>query len=90
MYYGVPNVMIATSENLTDWTPLEVDDGRPLAVLSPRPGYFDSWLVEPGPPAILTDHGIVLLYNAGNSDRVRRPWAARARVHGGPGAVRRP
>ena len=69
MYYGVPNVMVATSENLTDWTPLEVDEGRPLAVLSPRPGYFDSWLVEAGPPAILTDDGIVLLYNAGNSDR---------------------
>jgi len=69
MYYGVPNVMIATSENLRDWTPLEVEEGRPLAVLSPRPGYFDSWLVEAGPPAILTDHGIVLLYNAGNSDR---------------------
>ena len=69
MYYGVPNVMVATSENLTDWTPLEVDEGRPLAVLSPRPGYFDSWLVEAGPPAILTEHGIVLLYNAGNSDR---------------------
>jgi predicted GH43/DUF377 family glycosyl hydrolase len=69
MYYGVPNVMVATSENLTDWTPLEVDEGRPLAVLSPRPGYFDSWLVEAGPPAILTADGIVLLYNAGNSDR---------------------
>ena len=64
--------MIATSENLRDWTPLEVED-RPLAVLSPRPGYFDSWLVEAGPPAILTDHGIVLLYNAGNSDRFGDP-----------------
>jgi len=73
MYYGVPNVRIATSENLRDWTPLEVEDGRPLAVLSPRPGYFDSWLVEPGPPAILTDHGIVLLYNAGNSDKFGEP-----------------
>jgi predicted GH43/DUF377 family glycosyl hydrolase len=69
MYFNVPNVLIATSDNLTDWTPLEVEPGKPLAVLSPRPGYFDSWLVEPGPPAILTDRGIVLLYNAGNSDR---------------------
>jgi len=80
MYYGVPNVRIATSENLRDWTPLEVEDGRPLAVLSPRPGYFDSWLVEPGPPAILTDHGIVLLYNAGNSDKFGEPGLA-ARVY---------
>jgi predicted GH43/DUF377 family glycosyl hydrolase len=41
--------------------------------LSPRPGYFDSWLVESGPPAILTDRGIVLLYNAGNSDKFGDP-----------------
>lgn len=74
MYYGVPDIRIATSENLTDWTPLEDDDGKPLEVLSPRPGYFDSWLVEPGPPAIVTDRGIVLLYNAGNSG-----------THGDPG-----
>jgi len=73
MYFNVPNVMIATSENLTEWTPLEIEEGRPLAVLSPRAGYFDSWLVEPGPPAILTERGIVLLYNAGNSDRFGDP-----------------
>ena len=73
MYFNVPNVMIATSENLTEWTPLEIEDGRPLAVLSPRAGYFDSWLVEPGPPAILTDRGIVLLYNAGNSEKFGDP-----------------
>jgi predicted GH43/DUF377 family glycosyl hydrolase len=73
MYFNVPNVMIATSENLTEWTPLEVEEGRPLVVLSPRAGYFDSWLVEPGPPAILTDRGIVLLYNAGNSEKFGDP-----------------
>ena len=73
MYFNVPNVFIATSDNLTDWTPLELNDERPLAVLSPRPGYFDSWLVEPGPPAILTERGIVLLYNAGNGDKFGDP-----------------
>jgi len=67
MYYGVPDIRIATSENLFDWTPLELVDSTALKVLSPRPGYFDSWLVEAGPPAILTDRGIVLIYNAGNS-----------------------
>jgi len=61
MYFGVPSVRIATSDNLIDWTPLED------AVLSPRPGYFDSWLVEAGPPAVITDRGIVVVYNAGNS-----------------------
>ena len=35
-------------------------------VLFPRAGRFDSWLVEPGPPAVRTDAGIVLLYNGGN------------------------
>jgi predicted GH43/DUF377 family glycosyl hydrolase len=67
MYFNVPDVLIATSDNLVDWTPLQDGDGRLLKVLSPRPGYFDSWLVEAGAPAILTQHGIVLMYNAGNN-----------------------
>ena len=66
MYYNVPDIQIATSDDLISWTPLEDANGRALKVLSPRAGYFDSWLVEAGPPAILTDRGIVLLYNAGN------------------------
>jgi predicted GH43/DUF377 family glycosyl hydrolase len=72
MYYGVPDVLLATSDNLLDWTPVEDagTDGRAVKVLSPRAGYFDSWLVEAGPPAILTEHGIVVLYNAGNSSTV--------------------
>jgi beta-1,2-mannosidase len=67
MYFGVPDLLIATSDNLVDWTPLEDADGRLVKVLSPRPGYFDSWLVEGGPPALITSRGIVVLYNAGNS-----------------------
>jgi len=67
MYFNVPHILIATSDDLLDWTIVEDADGRPLRVLSPRPGYFDSWLVEAGPPALLTTHGILLLYNAGNS-----------------------
>jgi predicted GH43/DUF377 family glycosyl hydrolase len=67
MYFGVPTIRVATSDDLIHWTPLEDADSNAIAVLSPRPGYFDSWLVEPGPPALITDHGIVLLYNAGNS-----------------------
>lgn len=67
MYFGVPAVGLATSDNLMDWTPIEDADGRLLSVLSPRPGYFDSWLVEAGPPALLTPRGILVIYNAGNS-----------------------
>jgi predicted GH43/DUF377 family glycosyl hydrolase len=69
MYFNVPDILVATSDDLVNWTPLEDANGRPLRVLSPRPGYFDSWLVEAGPPAILTQRGIVLLYNAGNLGR---------------------
>jgi predicted GH43/DUF377 family glycosyl hydrolase len=68
MYFGVPDIHVATSDDLLAWTVLEDDNGKPLKVLSPRPGYFDSWLVEGGPPAILTSRGIVVLYNAGNSE----------------------
>jgi predicted GH43/DUF377 family glycosyl hydrolase len=40
---------------------------RPLA--GPRRRRFDSGLTEPGPPAVLTDAGIVLIYNGGNARR---------------------
>ena len=50
MYFNVPDILIATSDNLIDWTPLADSDGKVLKVLSPRAGYFDSWLVEAGPP----------------------------------------
>jgi beta-1,2-mannosidase len=73
MYFNVPEILIATSENLVDWTPLEDGDGKLVKVLSPRPGYFDSWLVEAGPPALITEHGILVLYNAGNSGKVGDP-----------------
>ena len=73
MYYNVPRVLVATSDDLLSWIPLDDDNGRPLEVLSPRPGYFDSWLVEAGAPAVLTEGGIVLLYNAGNSERQGDP-----------------
>jgi len=66
MYFGVPELRIATSDNLLDWTPLEDRDGNAIAVLTARPDHFDSWLVEAGPPALLTDRGIVVLYNAGS------------------------
>lgn len=38
-----------------------------VAVIRPRPGRFDSVLVEAGPPAVLTEHGIVLLYHGKNA-----------------------
>jgi beta-1,2-mannosidase len=86
MYFNVPDVMIATSDDLVSWTPLVDADGKLVKVLSPRPGYFDSWLVEAGPPAILTERGIVMLYNAGNSGTVGDPRLP-ARVYTGGQAL---
>jgi predicted GH43/DUF377 family glycosyl hydrolase len=40
---------------------------RPL--LAPRRGRFDSLLVEPGPPAVRTEGGVVLLYNGARLQR---------------------
>ncbi len=70
MYYGVPHIWLASSTNLIDWEPVEDYEGKLAPVLNPRPGYFDSWLVEAGPPPVLTEDGIVVLYNAGNSSNI--------------------
>ena len=68
MYWGDTHMFIATSDNLTDWTPMEQKDGKLAYILAPRPGKFDSDLVEPGPPALITDKGILLIYNSRNKD----------------------
>lgn len=67
MYFGDTHIFAATSDNLVDWTPVITSDHSAFRpVFSPREGKFDSDLVEPGPPAMLTDHGILLIYNARN------------------------
>lgn len=66
MYWGDTQMFLASSDNLIDWTPAEGPDGKLLAVFGPRPGQFDSRLVEPGPPALMTEKGIVLIYNSMN------------------------
>ncbi len=70
MYYGVPHIWLASSEDLIHWEPVETYEGNLAPVLSPRPGYFDSWLVEAGPPPVRTADGIVVIYNAGNSANI--------------------
>lgn len=47
-----------------------------VPLLRPRPGRFDAGLVEPGPPAVLTDDGIVLIYNGADFSRVYQPGQA--------------
>lgn len=67
MYFGDTDLFMATSADLINWEPLE-ENGKLKSVLKPRPGYFDSRLVESGPYALLTDKGILLLYNGMNLD----------------------
>ncbi|MCD8178530.1 MAG: glycoside hydrolase family 130 protein [Tannerellaceae bacterium] len=66
MYWGEEHIYAATSDNLTDWEPLIDKDGNLVKLFSPRKGYFDSYLTECGPPALLTQNGILLFYNGKN------------------------
>lgn len=67
LYFGESNVNVATSTDLINWEPLVDKNINLVNLISPRKGYFDSDLTECGPPAILTDKGIVLLYNGKNN-----------------------
>jgi predicted GH43/DUF377 family glycosyl hydrolase len=81
MYWGDTQIWCAYSDNLLDWTPVEMKAGEHSqvklrsqaltmpdleVVLPTREGRFDSDLVESGPPAMLTDKGIRLIYNSRN------------------------
>lgn len=66
MYWGELFVNLAESENGIDWTPLVDDKGDLLHVFKPTLKEFDSHLTEPGPPALYTENGILLLYNGKN------------------------
>jgi beta-1,2-mannosidase len=67
MYWGEIQVRLATSPDLIHWTPVENSSGKPLVLLHNRPGHFDSAFPEVGPPSLLTEHGIVLIYNGKNA-----------------------
>jgi len=66
MYWGDTNIFLATSDDLVYWTPINWNDDSYISVITPRKRKFDSDLVEPGPPALVTDSGIVLLFNSRN------------------------
>jgi predicted GH43/DUF377 family glycosyl hydrolase len=66
MYWGELFVNLATSPDGKDWTPHLAEDGALLKVFTPTPSDFDSHLVEPGPPALYTEAGILLIYNGKN------------------------
>lgn len=68
MYWGERFVNLAWSENLADWYPGTDDSGELTAIIEPREHKFDSHLTECGPPAVISEEGIVLLYNGKNAE----------------------
>jgi beta-1,2-mannosidase len=66
MYWGEHFVNPATSDDLVNWQPMLDDKGELLQLISPRKDHFDSELTECGPPAVMTNDGILLLYNGKN------------------------
>ena len=82
MYWG-EGIYAATSDDLISWQPLLDGGGNPIAILGPRRGKFDSSLVEAGPPAILTEAGILLLYNGKNSNEKGDPKIIRGAYSAG-------
>lgn len=66
IYWGELFVNVAQSDNLLDWTPILDANGALLHAFEPTLGEFDSHLTEPGPPALYTENGILLLYNGKN------------------------
>ena len=66
MYWGEKFVNVATSTDLINWEPMLDENGELLKVMTPREGKFDSELTECGPPAVMTDKGILLMYNGKN------------------------
>lgn len=72
MYFGIGS-LVATSENLIDWA-LSLDENkRPISAVPPRPEHFDSGCCEAGAVALLTDSGILLMYNAHNRSNPEYP-----------------
>jgi predicted GH43/DUF377 family glycosyl hydrolase len=67
MYWGEHFVNLAWSENLADWYPNLDNAGELRKAMRTRPGKFDSDLTECGPPAIITNKGILLIYNGKNA-----------------------
>ncbi|HVO62932.1 MAG TPA: glycoside hydrolase family 130 protein [Terriglobales bacterium] len=62
---------LASSSDLVHWTEV-----TKTPVLPRRPGQFDSRVVEPGPPPVITSQGIMLIYNGADEKLVYRTGIA--------------
>jgi beta-1,2-mannosidase len=58
MYFGEGSIYYAWSEDLIHWTPCSNDE--PVMLPTPK-GTFGEYLVEVGPPPVVTDNGLILL-----------------------------
>ncbi len=83
MYWGEIRIRLATSPDLIHWTPVEDSRGRPVVLLTARPGLFDSAFPEVGPPPLLTARGILLLYNGKNAESGGAPGIGSGAYSGG-------
>lgn len=63
---------LAYSTDLLHWT-----EALDSPVLARRPGHFDSRVVEPGPPPMVTADAIVMIYNGADDDLVYRTGIVR-------------
>jgi beta-1,2-mannosidase len=68
---GKDETGLASSTDLLHWT-----DETKTPVLPVRPGHFDSRVAEPGPPPLVADQGIVLIYNGADDKLVYRAGIA--------------
>src|SRR5689334_10332115 len=62
---------LSYSDDLLRWT-----EATETPVLPRRPGKFDSRVVEPGPPPIVTERGIVLIYNGADDSLIYQTGVA--------------
>ncbi len=85
MYGGDVNIWAATSDDLINWSPVLYKEGEKPSIslrrnspeiasfriiFGPRDKKFDSDLVESGPPAMLMESGIWLIYNSRNDKAI--------------------
>jgi predicted GH43/DUF377 family glycosyl hydrolase len=68
---GTDQTGLANSTDLVHWT-----EATKEPVLAKRPGKFDSRVVEPGPPPLVTKEGILLIYNGADDKLVYRTGMA--------------
>lgn len=76
MYWGDTNLFMATSTDLIHWSAVENEKGALTAVLTPRTEGFDNGLVESGPFALMSEKGILLIYNSANKGFLNDPKAS--------------